>query len=63
MTAQQHLGLGHWKDRNPVGQANLARHVASHGRRFPSPWRRRLRVIALVAVLGAAIGLASGAVL
>lgn len=44
---------------NP-GYVNLARNVTREGRVFPSPWPRRLRVLAVLIVVGAAIGLASG---
>lgn len=63
MTAERHLGLSHWKDRNPVGTANLAQQIAANGRAFPSPWPRRLFIIAAIAAVGLALGLASGRVL
>lgn len=55
MTAERHFGS--------PGRDNLARNVASTGRRFPSPWPRRLCVLAALAALGVALGLASGVVL
>lgn len=49
----------HFGSPGNAGQANLARHVAANGRKFPSPWPRRLGFLAVIAALVvAAVGLA-----
>lgn len=55
MTAERHWG-------NP-GYVNQAQNIISTRRTFPSPWPRRLKVVALLAVMaaiGAVVGVYSG---